>query len=180
MKIAVEITTCTAERAGIGYYTEHLVDALIATMAPGDDVLLIGNRPLGPDVMRKWAGRVRTGGAAVRYVWMQTDAARLLAEGGADFAVFPNYLAPLAAPCPYLTVIHDLALIRTPAYFNVRKRVLVRALLPIVTRAAAGVGTVSDASRRDVESMLGVSPERIVMLPGAPHPSCRPASRRWR
>jgi len=176
MKIAVEITTCTAERAGIGYYTEHLVDALIATAAPGDDVFLIGNRPLGPDIMAKWAGRVRTGGAAIRYVWMQTDAARLLAEGGADFAVFPNYLAPIAAPCPYLNVIHDLALIRTPAYFNARKRLLVRALLPVVTRAAAGVGTVSDASRRDVVSMLGVSPERIVMLPGAPHPSCRPSA----
>ncbi|HEY8926825.1 MAG TPA: glycosyltransferase family 1 protein [Polyangia bacterium] len=175
MKIAVEITTCTAERAGIGYYTEHLVDALIATAAPGDDVFLIGNRPLGADVMAKWAGRVRIGGAPIRYVWMQRDAARLLAEGGADFAVFPNYLAPIAAPCPYLNVIHDLALIRTPSYFNVRKRLLVRALLPVVTRAAAGVGTVSEASRRDVVSMLGVAPERIVMLPGAPHPSCRPS-----
>jgi glycosyltransferase involved in cell wall biosynthesis len=176
MKIAVEITTCTAERAGIGYYTEHLVDALIATAAPGDDVFLIGNRPLGPDVMAKWAGRVRTGGAPIRYVWMQTDAARLLAEGGADFAVFPNYLAPIAAPCPYLNVIHDLALIRTPAFFNARKRMVVRALLPVVTRAAAGVGTVSEASRRDVVSMLGVAPQRIVMLPGAPHPSCRPSA----
>lgn len=175
MKIAVEITTCTAERAGIGYYTEHLVDALIATAAPGDDVFLIGNRRLGSDVSAKWAGRLRTGGAAIRYVWMQTDAARLLAEGGADFAVFPNYLAPIAAPCPYLNVIHDLALIRTPEYFNARKRVLVRALLPFVTRAAAGVGTVSDASRRDVVAMLGVPDERIVMLPGAPHPSCRPS-----
>src|ERR1051326_6858489 len=105
MKIAVEITTCTAERAGIGYYTEHLVDALIATAAPGDDVSLIGNRPLGPDIMAKWAGRGRRGGAPIRYVWMQSDAARLLAGAGADFAVFPNYLAPIAAPCPHLTAL---------------------------------------------------------------------------
>src|SRR5436190_3790957 len=123
MRIAVEITTCTAERAGIGYYTEHLVDALIATCGRGDDVLLVGNRPLGRDVTTKWKDRVRVGGAPIRYVWMQTDCARLLAEGGADFAVFPNYLAPLGASCPYLNVIHDLALIRTPEYFNARKRV---------------------------------------------------------
>jgi glycosyltransferase involved in cell wall biosynthesis len=176
MRIAVEVTTCTAERAGIGYYTEHLVDAMVATSAPGDEVFLIGNQPLGRDVAAKWAGRLRTEGAGIRYVWMQTDAPRLLAEGGADFAVFPNYLAPLDAPCPYLNVIHDLALIRTPEFFNARKRILVRALLPIVTRAAAGVGTVSETSRRDLASMLSVPDRRIVMLPGAPHPSCRPST----
>ena len=48
MKLAVEVTTCTAERTGVGYYTEHLVDALIATARPGDEVALIGNRALAP------------------------------------------------------------------------------------------------------------------------------------
>src|SRR3978361_1902912 len=112
MRLAVEITTCTKERAGIGYYTEHLVDALIATCAPGDEVVLIGNRKLGDDVTEKWAGRLRLGGVPVRYLWMQTDAGRMLSELGADFAVFPNYLAPLSSPCPFLNIIHDLGLTR--------------------------------------------------------------------
>jgi glycosyltransferase involved in cell wall biosynthesis len=176
MRLAVEVTTCTANRAGIGYYTEHLVDALAATCRPGDDLVLIGNRRLGDDVMTKWDGRLRLGGAPVRYLWMQSDATRLLEEAGADFAVFPNYLAPLSSPVPYLNVVHDLALIRTPEYFNTRKRVLVRAILPIVSHAAAGVGTVSAASRQDVANMLAVPEARIVMLPGAPHPTCRPAA----
>jgi len=176
MRLAVEITTCTPQRAGIGYYTEHLVDGLLATCAPGDEVVLIGNRKLGPDVSQKWAGRLRIGGAPVRYVWMQTDAPRMLRDVGADFAVFPNYLAPLGAPCPYINIVHDLALIRTPEFFNTRKRLLVRALLPIVSQSAAAVGTVSEASRRDVVSMLSIPEHRVVMLPGAPHPSCRPSS----
>ena len=46
----------------------------------------------------------------------------MLEEAGADFALFPNYLAPLAPPCPYVNVVHDLALIRTPQFFNARKR----------------------------------------------------------
>jgi glycosyltransferase involved in cell wall biosynthesis len=174
MKLVVEVTTCTSERTGIGYYTEHLVDALIATAAPGDEVALIGNRELAPLPAEKWAGRVRTGGAQIRYVWMQRDAGRMIEEAGADFALFPNYLAPLASPCPYVNVVHDLALIRTPQFFNARKRLLVRPLLPVVARAAVAVGTVSEASRRDVTALLGVHPERIVMLPGAPHPACRP------
>jgi glycosyltransferase involved in cell wall biosynthesis len=176
MRLAVEITTCTAQRAGIGYYTEHLVDALLATRAPGDEVVLIGNRKLGLDITEKWGARLRIGGAPVRYLWMQADASRLLREVGADFAVFPNYLAPLVSPCPYLNIVHDLALVRTPEFFNLRKRLLVQALLPIVAQAAAGVGTVSEASRRDVVAMLSVPEHRIVMLPGAPHPTCRPSS----
>ena len=63
MKLAVEVTTCTVERTGVGYYTEHLVDALIATAPPGDEVTLIGNRALAPAAAEKWAGRLRTGGA---------------------------------------------------------------------------------------------------------------------
>ena len=174
MKLAVEVTTCTAERTGVGYYTEHLVDALIATAAPGDEVTLIGNRELAPTAARKWAGRLRTGGAQLRYLWMQRDAGRMLEEAGADFALFPNYLAPLAPPCPYVNVVHDLALIRTPQFFNARKRALMRPLLPVVARGAVAVGTVSEASRRDVIALLGVPEERIIMLPGAPHPACRP------
>jgi len=84
MKLVVEVTTCTSERTGIGYYTEHLVDALIATAAPGDEVALIGNRELAPLPAEKWAGRVRTDGAQVRYVWMQRDAGRMLEDLGAE------------------------------------------------------------------------------------------------
>ena len=176
MRLAVEITTCTPQRAGIGYYTEHLVDGLLATCGPGDEVILIGNRKLGLDVTEKWAGRLRIGGVPVRYIWMQSDAPRMLRDVGADFAVFPNYLAPLGSPCPYLNIVHDLALIRTPEFFNTRKRLMVRALLPIVSQSAAAVGTVSEASRRDVVSMLSVREDRVVMLPGAPHPTCRPST----
>ena len=45
--------------------------------------------------------------------------------------------------------------------------------LPVVARGAVAVGTVSEASRRDVIALLGVPEDRIVMLPGAPHPACR-------
>ncbi len=174
MKLAVEVTTCTAERTGVGYYTEHLVDALIATAPPGDEVALIGNRALAPTTAEKWQSRLRTAGVPLRYLWMQRDAGRMLEEAGADFALFPNYLAPLAAPCPYVNVVHDLALIRTPQFFNKRKRALMRPLLPVVARGAVAVGTVSEASRRDVTALLGVPDDRILMLPGAPHPACRP------
>ncbi len=175
VKLAVEVTTCTADRAGVGYYTQHLADALIATAGPDDQVILIGNRAVAPELAERWAGRLRIAGARRRYLWMQRDAARLLEQSGADLALFPNYLAPLASPCPYVTVVHDLAIYRTPQFFTLGKRAVLGPMLPLVAQGAAAVATVSEASRADVRDLLGVPDQRILMLPGAPHPQCRPA-----
>jgi glycosyltransferase involved in cell wall biosynthesis len=176
LRLAVEVTSCTPDRTGVGYYTEHLVDALIASADADDDLVLIGNRAIAPELAERWAGRLHIDGRARRrYVWIQRDAGRLLEKTGTDVALFPNYLAPLASPCPYVNVIHDLAIYRTPQFFTLRKRAVVGGLLPLVTRGAAAVATVSESSRADVRQLLAVPDERLVLLPGAPHPDCRPA-----
>jgi glycosyltransferase involved in cell wall biosynthesis len=174
VRLAVEVTTCTAARAGIGYYTQHLVDALLETRAPADDLVLISNRPLAPELARRWAPYLRVEGAPIRAVWTQTDAPRMLAQLGVDLAVFPNYVVPFASPCPTISVVHDVALLRMPHLFTVRKRVLMAPLLRQSVAAASLVATVSEASRADIVDWLGVEPERIMLLPGAPHPSCGP------
>jgi glycosyltransferase involved in cell wall biosynthesis len=173
MRLAVEVSTCSADRTGIGYYTEHFVDALLATRAVGDDLILISNGKPAPELYDRWRDHLRIGGVPVRAIWMQRDANRLLVESGADFAMFPNYIAPLNVVCPFVNVVHDLAIIRMPEFFNIGKRASQRPLLPLIVRRAAAVGTVSAASRRDIVELLGVPEHRVLMLPGAPHPACR-------
>src|SRR3954469_10427206 len=173
MRLAVEVSTCSAERTGIGYYTEHFVDALIATRSAGDDIVLISNGKPAPELYERWRDQLRIGGVPVRAIWMQRDVNRMLVENGADFGLFPNYLAPLNVACPFANVVHDLAIIRTPQFFNLGKLALQRPLLPLIVRRAAAVATVSEASRRDIIELLHVSEDRILMLPGAPHPACR-------
>jgi len=172
MRLAVEVSTCSAERTGIGYYTEHFVDALLATRAPGDELVLINNGKPAPELYDRWRDQLRIGGVPVRAIWMQRDVNRLLTENGADFALFPNYLAPINVVCPFANVVHDLAIIRRPEFFNFGKLALQRPLLPLVVRRAAAVGTVSQASARDIIELLGVPEHRVLMLPGAPHPAC--------
>ncbi|HMF41250.1 MAG TPA: glycosyltransferase family 1 protein, partial [Polyangia bacterium] len=172
MRLAVEVSTCSAERTGIGYYTEHFVDGLIATRAPGDEVVLISNGKPAPELYDRWRDRLRVGGVPVRAIWMQRDANRMLRESGADFALFPNYIAPLNVCCPFANVVHDLAIIRMPEFFNIGKLAVQRPLLPLIVRRATAVGTVSAASRKDIVDLLGVPEHRILMLPGAPHPAC--------
>jgi len=173
MRLAVEVSTCSADRTGIGYYTEHFVDGLLATRAAGDEVVLISNGKPAPELYDRWRDHLRIGGVPVRAIWMQRDANRLLVESGADFAMFPNYLAPLNVVCPFVNVVHDLAIIRMPQFFNLGKLASQRPLLPWIVRRAAAVGTVSAASRRDITELLGVPEHRVLMLPGAPHPACR-------
>ena len=100
----------------------------------------------------------------------------MLDDAGVDVAVFPNYAVPLAAPCPTVVVVHDLTILRMPQHCTLQKRLLMAPMLRQSVKVASVIATVSEASQRDIESFLGVSRSRIALLPGAAHPSCRPAS----
>ena len=176
MRLAVEITTCTPLRTGIGYYTEHVVDALLETMRPGDDLVLLSNRLPAPELAARWAPHIHLSGPGVRAAWMQVGAPRLLAKTRADVAVFPNYAVPLASPCPTIVVVHDLAVLRLPQHATAQKRLLMEPMLKQVARTASVIATVSAASQRDIVERLQVREARTAILPGASHPSCRPAS----
>jgi glycosyltransferase involved in cell wall biosynthesis len=159
----------------VGYYTEHLVDAMLQTRAAGDEIVLLSNRPPAPALIERWRPYIHISGPSVRALWMQSAVPRMLSESGADLGIFPNYAAPLAAPCPTLVVVHDLAVLHVPHFFTARKRFLSRPMMNYVAATAPVIATVSEASSRDIVSLLGVPRERIALLPGAAHPSCRPA-----
>jgi glycosyltransferase involved in cell wall biosynthesis len=176
MRLGVEITTCTPSRSGVGYYTEHLVDALLATRSAGDEVVLLTNRPPTPELASRWSPYLHIRGRGVRAVWMQFEVPRLLTDTRVDVAVFPNYVVPLASPCPGIVVVHDLAILRTPEHFTLQKRLLMHLMLKQSIAAASAIGTVSEASQSDIMSILGVARERTALLPCAAHPFCQPAS----
>src|SRR4030095_8690647 len=151
-------------RSGIGYYTEHLVDALLATRPPGDEVVLIANRPPAPPLADRWAPHLHVAGASIRALWMQRDAPGLLSSVGADLAIFPNYVVPLASPCPSVVVVHDLALVRMPELFTLRRQLAMRAMMRQWIAAATRIATVSEASRQDIAGWLQMDPARISIL----------------
>ncbi|MDP9148845.1 MAG: glycosyltransferase family 4 protein, partial [Myxococcota bacterium] len=175
MRLAVEVTTCTPSRTGIGYYTEHLVDALLSTRGPGDEVILLSNRDPAPELASRWAPHLDVRGFGIRAVWMQSTVPRMLTDSRADAAVFPNYVVPLASPCATVVVVHDLAILRTPQHFTVQKRLLMHAMLRPSVAAASVVAAVSRAAQKDILDLLGLDPKRVALLPAAAHPSCAPA-----
>jgi glycosyltransferase involved in cell wall biosynthesis len=176
MRLGIEVTTCTPLRTGVGYYTEHLVDALLETRGPGDDVVLLSNRKPAPELASRWLAHLHVSGPGVRALWMQSEVPRMLTETRADVGLFPNYTMPLASPCPTIVVVHDLAILRMPQHFTLRKRILLQPMLRQSVAAASVIATVSEAARSDIIRLLGVPADRIAVFPCAAHPSCSPAT----
>ena len=180
MKLAVEVTTCTAERTGVGYYTEHLVDALHRHRA--------ARRRGGPDRQpRAGAGRRRASGAtacapaafALRYLWMQRDAGRMLEAAGRRLRALPQLPGAAGRPLPVRqrgprSGAHPNAAVLQPPQARAHAAAACR-----WSRAARSRSARFRRPRAATSPRCSASPRTgSLMLPGAPHPACRPAGRR--
>src|SRR3954469_10518126 len=74
----------------------------------------------------------------------------------AELIYFPANLAPLASR-RNVVVIHDVAALRHPEWYSKPYVAWQRAVLPLISRRAPLVITVSEFSRREIEDVLGVT-----------------------
>jgi glycosyltransferase involved in cell wall biosynthesis len=152
--------------SGVTRYTHELLRALVAV--PRDwRIVLASSRPLPPDLLSGTAGRLRAT-FPNRWLWMQAVLPPALARARPALCHFTNYLAPIRCPVPYVLTIHDLSAIRYPETQTPRNRLLVGSLLRAVARRACAIATLSEVTRRDIVEHLGVAPERVHVLGGAP------------
>jgi glycosyltransferase involved in cell wall biosynthesis len=96
------------------------------------------------------------------HAWEQL-ALPLIARG-AELIYCPANLAPLAGR-RNVVVIHDAAALRHPEWYSRAYAAYQRRLLPLVARRARQVLTVSEFSRADLATALGLDPERIAVVP---------------
>ncbi len=84
------------------------------------------------------------------------------------------FVAPLRAPCPTVITVHDLSFITRPETHKPLNRIYLSLFTRWSCRQAARVIAVSEWTRRDVISRLGVAPERIDVIPHGVHPRFKP------
>jgi glycosyltransferase involved in cell wall biosynthesis len=176
MRIGFEASALQGCKSGVGYYAENLLAGMMA-VAPEHDYVLFSNRDIRE-------GRSPLGGEQVydrgffpvRAAWMQTVLPGSIRRAAPDVVHFPNYLAPLASPCPYVVTIHDMTLYITPRFHGFKKLVLDRTLLPHVARRAAGIVTVSNCAREDIVRYLKVPREKVRVVMNAVSPMFRPVT----
>jgi glycosyltransferase involved in cell wall biosynthesis len=115
------------------------------------------------------------GSATARAIWEQLALPALARRDRLEVLHGLVNVVPLAAPCPTVVTVHDLAFLRRPDLVPARRRRYFGAMLRAAVRRAARVIAVSEWTKGDVVELLGVAPERVAVTHLAADETFRPA-----
>jgi glycosyltransferase involved in cell wall biosynthesis len=161
MRVAFDGVVFTQSRAGSARVARGILDAL-PSVAPEIEIVQVG----GGDFPGR--GSVRQKAAALQQdlAWYGDGLARAARRAGADVLHCPTFRAPLRnARLPVVATVHDLAVLREPAWFPAWSRGYGRWSMPRAIRRADRVVCVSQATARDVAGLLGVAETRLRVVP---------------
>jgi glycosyltransferase involved in cell wall biosynthesis len=168
--VVIDADALGRRRTGDETYVRNLLRAIaplaegagvrIAAVTRRPDLVPIGIEPV------ELATRVQE----LRMSWALP---RLLRRVGAAL-VHTQYAVPLRCPCPAVVTIHDLSFERNPALMGAKDVAVFRRVVPRAARDAARVFTVSERSKHDLESVYGLTPDRIVVTPNGVDPAFSP------
>lgn len=171
MLIGIDVRELAAKPTGVGRYLSQLLRhwaAPPARLAARHQFLLYSPTPLAPSVTLAFQGL----GALVRIVpgspgtwWEQVRLPRAINADHLDVFFAPAYTAPLAARCPTVVTIHDLSYIAHPEWFPRRERLRRSWLTRLAARRSKIVLSVSEFSGREIQRLLGLTAERIRIIP---------------
>ncbi|MEQ1909408.1 MAG: glycosyltransferase family 1 protein [Vicinamibacterales bacterium] len=173
MHIAFDGTTLRPGRTGVGYYTEHLLRAT-AAQCGGDEITVISNRPI--ETASPLPAHVRhlvTFRRLPRFLWLQTQAPRLVRRIHADIVHFTNGMLPAASSVPTVVTIHDMSLTLFPRFHPTRRVLLNRPFVNLAARRADAIITVSETAKRDIVRLYGIDGARVHVVYEAAAPSFR-------
>jgi glycosyltransferase involved in cell wall biosynthesis len=109
-----------------------------------------------------------------RIAWEQLRAPTALRQERIDVLHAMAFVAPLRAACPTVVTVLDLSFLRFPMAFKAFKRVYLRTMTRISARRAKRVIAISESTRQDVISLLGVPADRVERVYCGVDPRFRP------
>jgi glycosyltransferase involved in cell wall biosynthesis len=169
--VALDVTVAHLGRAGSHVYITELAGALERLM--GDRLRPIASRfaQLVP-ARRRISDRVRTLGRDLW--WHQIGVTRAARRAGATLLHLPAGVGPMRRTMPTVLTIYDLNILRSPQLFRLWFRHYARVVLPRAARSADAIITLSQASKADIVAGLGITPERVTVVPPGVHPVFAP------
>ena len=178
MRVAFDARFIDDRYHGVGRYAYHLLDAL-ARLAPDDTFVAIHDPrrpstrlPLAPILGAAERGRVADAGRHLRAPRAAGARARPASASRADVCFVPYFPAPLLAPCPVVTTVHDLIFDLEPRYRAGRwVRYYYRPMMWLAARRAARIVVVSESTARDLRSVYGADPRKLVVALEAAAPA---------
>jgi glycosyltransferase involved in cell wall biosynthesis len=165
LRIALDVRLNAYRVGGIPQYTAQLVEALVA-IAPDDHLILLEHRTANrsiitaPNVVRR---RLWT---PPHNRWEQWTLPVELSRIKADVLHCPDFIPPFRRRQPAVITVHDLAFLHFPEILDDDAKRYYGQIQKAV-RNADKIIAVSEATRRDLETMLDVQAERVAVVPEA-------------
>lgn len=97
-------------------------------------------------------------------VWDQILLPFKTAAEKVDVFLTPYFKAPLILPCKMVLIINDLIPLFFPKEHGYARRIYFKSMCTAAARRATRIVTISANSRRDIVKILGVSPDRVIVV----------------
>ena len=159
MRVGVDTSPLVQTRAGTARVIRGLLGALRERPDLELELLTFGGRGRASSVLRD-------------AFWYPSSLARR--ARGLDVLHCTTFRGPLRPRVPTVLTVHDLAILRYPEVFPRWHRLYGKAGLRRALRAADAVVAVSEFTRREVATLVGVPAERIRVVPNGVDPLFTP------
>ena len=163
--------------AGANWYIYHMLRHLpAADPALRYTAFTSAPRFSPPAGMRIHRPRWSTATPLGRITWEQAVAPLALRREQVDLLHAMAFVAPLLAPCPTVVTIFDLSFVFYPQAFKPFKRLYLQLMTRLSAHRARRVIAISEHTRRDVITCLGVSATNVCAVPCGVDPTLTPVS----
>ncbi len=112
-----------------------------------------------------------------RILWEQFAQPAAIRKAHLDLVHAPVYAAPLGSRCPFVVTLHDMVPFVYPEMLRPAKRAYLRRIVALSARRSAAVICISESTRRDVLRILGISPDKVHVVPVGVEPAMKPLPR---
>jgi alpha-1,3-rhamnosyl/mannosyltransferase len=166
MRIGVDARELSGRATGAGRYLGGLLHewARAGSEAARHEFVLYSAEPIAIELdARRFATRVVAGSSGTW--WEQIQVPRAVRRDHLDVWFAPAYSAPLLLDLPTVVAIHDVSFAAHPEWFRLREGIRRRWITQQSARKARAIITISDFSKREIVEHLGVTPEKIRVVP---------------
>jgi len=174
MRVGIDGRTLTGRFTGDRTYWLNVLRSLTSLTESSESYCVYSRLPITPGTTPahpQWS--VESLSAVNDRLWTIFAFPSALRRDRIDVA-HTQYTIPLQAPCPTVTVVHDISFRLYPNWFPKKHRLLLNLTVPGAMRRAARIITVSESSRRDIIRIYGIPPEKIHAIHLAAGPEYHP------
>jgi glycosyltransferase involved in cell wall biosynthesis len=150
--------------AGISWYIVNLLKNLAQVSPDFCYSAFLSDRAFQEPSLTLHLSQWPTEHPLVRILWEQLVQPLALRQARIDLLHALAFVAPLAAPCPFVVTVYDLSFLRYPDAFRPFNRWYLRQFTTHSIRRAKAVIAISESTRQDVINFLGAAPEGVYTI----------------